>query len=398
MTGPIFDTHAHYSARAFDADRFALLDSLPGKGVVGVCEQATHSGDAPRVLELAHRYPWVVAAIGIHPESLLPAADCGEDGPAPTVSVYGGDWAAEMQALTPYYDDPKVVAVGECGLDYHWPVPKDAQLALFEAEIRLALELDKPIIVRYLTWLGNVVKGDFGTSYCYHKGVWEVISGKLGTTLYMAVLSLLLSMPIGILLGTVTAVKRGQWADTIITLFSNLLIAIPQFVTAILFLYYISMKWKLLPPQGFTWPWVDFHKHIQQLIMPLTCLTLCGIAGFCRQTRSSVLEVLGQDYVRTARAKGLKETRILWKHVMNNGLIPILTMIGGRLASLIGGSIFVENVFNIPGMGNLMVKAVNTMDIPVIQALVLITAAVISVAYIITDLLYVAVDPRISLS
>ena len=111
MTGPIFDTHAHYSARAFDADRFALLDSLPAKGVVGVCEQATHSGDAPRVLELAHRYPWVVAAIGIHPESLLPAADCGEDGPAPTVSVYGGDWAAEMRALAPCYEDPKVVAV-----------------------------------------------------------------------------------------------------------------------------------------------------------------------------------------------------------------------------------------------------------------------------------------------
>jgi TatD DNase family protein len=147
MTGPIFDTHAHYSARAFDADRDFLLGSLPGKGVVGVCEQATHSGDAPKVLELTHRYPWVVAAVGIHPESLLPAADCGEEGPAPTVSVYGGDWAAEMRALAPYYDDPKVVAVGECGLDYHWPVPKDAQLAMFEAHIRLALELDKPIIV-----------------------------------------------------------------------------------------------------------------------------------------------------------------------------------------------------------------------------------------------------------
>ena len=147
MTGPIFDTHAHYSARAFDADRDFLLGSLPGKGVVGVCEQATHSGDAPKVLELAHRYPWVVAAVGIHPESLLPAADCGEEGPAPTVSVYGGDWAAEMRALAPYYEDPKVVAVGECGLDYHWPVPKDAQLAMFEAHIRLALELDKPIIV-----------------------------------------------------------------------------------------------------------------------------------------------------------------------------------------------------------------------------------------------------------
>ena len=147
MTGPIFDTHAHYSARAFDTDRFALLDSLPGKGVVGVCEQATHSGDAPKVLELAHRYPWVYAAIGIHPESLVPAEDCGKDGPAPTVSVYGGDWAAEMRALAPCYEDPKVVAVGECGLDYHWPAPKDAQLALFEAETRLALELDKPLIV-----------------------------------------------------------------------------------------------------------------------------------------------------------------------------------------------------------------------------------------------------------
>ena len=147
MESPIFDTHAHYSARAFDADRFALLDSLPAKGVVRVCEQATHSGDAPKVLELAHKYPWVYAAVGIHPESLLAPEDCGEDGPAPTVSVYGGDWAAEMRALAPYYEDPKVVAVGECGLDYHWPVPKDAQLALFEAEIRLALELDKPIIV-----------------------------------------------------------------------------------------------------------------------------------------------------------------------------------------------------------------------------------------------------------
>ena len=285
-------------------------------------------------------------------------------------------------------------------------MPNDPVYAQFGTDITqeeyqvafVRLGLDKPIIVRYFTWLGNVLKGDFGTSYSYHKPVWEVISGKLGTTLYLSVLSMLISMPLGILLGTITAVKRGKVADTVITLLSNLLIAIPQFVTAILFLYFISMRWKLLPPQGFTWPWEDTAQHIQQLIMPLTCLTLGGIAGFCRQTRSSILEVLGQDYVRTARAKGLKESKIILKHVMNNGLIPILTMIGGRLAGLIGGSMFVENVFNIPGMGNLMIKAVNSMDIPVIQSLVLITAVVISVAYIITDLLYVAVDPRISLS
>ena len=145
--GPIFDTHAHYSSGAFNADREAVLEGLPAQGVVGVCEQSTHSGDAPRCLELAHSRPWIVAAIGIHPESLLPVESCPQGQAAPTVTVYGGDWAAEMKALLPYYEDPKVVAVGECGLDYHWPVPKDAQLALFEAEIRLALELDKPIVV-----------------------------------------------------------------------------------------------------------------------------------------------------------------------------------------------------------------------------------------------------------
>lgn len=260
----------------------------------------------------------------------------------------------------------------------------------------LRMGLDKPILVRYGNWLLNAVRGDFGISYSYHKPVWSVISGKLGTTLYLSVLAMLISMPLGVLLGTITAVNRGKLSDTVITLFSNILIAVPQFVVAIIFLYFIAMKWKLLPPQGFVWPWENPTEHLQKLIMPLTCLTMGGIAGFCRQTRSSVLEVLGQDYVRTARAKGLKEIKIITKHVLSNGLIPILTMIGDRLAGLIGGSMFVENVFNIPGMGSLMVKAVNSMDIPVIQAMVLITAVVISVAYIITDILYVVVDPRIS--
>ncbi|MFI3168628.1 MAG: TatD family hydrolase [Faecalibacterium sp.] len=145
---PIFDTHSHYTASAFDDDRIALLESLPAKGVVGVCEQATGMADAKETLALAHQFPWVYAAMGIHPESLTPAEDCGEWGPSPTIAVYKGDWQAELNDLCDLMaNDPKVVAIGECGLDYHWPVPKDAQNAMFEAHIKLALALDKPLIV-----------------------------------------------------------------------------------------------------------------------------------------------------------------------------------------------------------------------------------------------------------
>ncbi len=145
---PIFDTHAHYTSSAFDADRTALLASLPAKGVVGVCEQATGMADAKATLALAQQFAWVYAAMGIHPESLTPAEECGAWGPSPTITRYGGDWQAELRDICDLMaNDPKVVAIGECGLDYHWPVPKEAQNAMFEAHIKLALELDKPIIV-----------------------------------------------------------------------------------------------------------------------------------------------------------------------------------------------------------------------------------------------------------
>lgn len=138
--GPIFDSHAHYTSRRFDADRDALLAGLPGLGVVGVIECGTHLDTSLAAVELARRYPFVWAAVGIHPESLIE-----ED--AATCARFGGDWAAELAAMRPLYEDERVAAIGECGLDYHWPVPKEAQLALFEAQLRLSLELDKPIIV-----------------------------------------------------------------------------------------------------------------------------------------------------------------------------------------------------------------------------------------------------------
>ena len=163
-----------------------------------------------------------------------------------------------------------------------------------------------------------------------------------------------------------------------------------------LWVFCIKLKW--LPSTGFTFPWVNFHDHIRQIIMPMFCLSLGGIASVTRQTRSSMLESIRQDYARTARAKGLEENFIIKKHVMRNGLVPIITMIGGRLAMSMGMTLFVENVFTIPGVGSLMVNSVNNADIPVLQACVMLSAVIISLAYLFTDFLYVVVDPRISLS
>ncbi len=284
-------------------------------------------------------------------------------------------------------------------------MPKDPVYALYGNDISQEeydaafrnMGLDKPILYRYAVWAKAFLSGDFGTSYRYHLPVTQLIGQKIGITLYLSVLSTLISFPLGMLLGVITAVKRGKWQDTVLTLLANLTASLPGFVIAIVMLYVFCIKLKVLPSTGFTFPWEDFQKHIRKLILPLFCLSLGGIAGICRQTRSSMLEAIRQDYVRTARSKGLKENTIIKTHVLRNGLIPIITMIGGRLARMIGGSVFIENVFSIPGMGTLMVQAVNDVDVPVMQACVMLSALVISLAYLVTDFLYVVVDPRISL-
>ena len=284
-------------------------------------------------------------------------------------------------------------------------MPKDQVYALYGTDISQEeydaafkeLNLDKPIIVRYWYWFRDMIRGDFGVSFKYPMPATEVIGQKIGVTLYLSIMSTLISFPLGILFGIITAVKRGKWQDTLLTLIANLTASIPAFVVAIVLLYVFCINLKLLPTSGFTFPWDDFGKHSQQIIMPMVCLSLGGIATTCRQTRSSMLEAIRQDYVRTARSKGLRENFIVYKHVLRNGLIPVITLIGGRLAHMIGGSVFVENVFAIPGMGSLMIQSVNNVDVPVMQACVMLSAAVIAVAYLATDILYVVIDPRISL-
>lgn len=257
------------------------------------------------------------------------------------------------------------------------------------------LGLDQPLLIRYFLWISKAITGNFGTSASQHMAVIEVIAQRLPVTLYLSLLAFFVSIPTGIALGVLAAINRGKKIDGALTTFANVCSCLPQFFLSVLFLYLFSMKMHWLPSFGFTWPWMDLGKSIQQTIMPLLCLAIGGVASICRQTRSSMLEVIGQDYIRTARSKGLKPDKIITVHALKNALIPVITLMGLRLGGMIGGSMFVESVFNISGMGTLLVSAIRAQDIPLIQACVLLIAVVACVVNIITDIVYAAVDPRI---
>lgn len=258
--------------------------------------------------------------------------------------------------------------------------------------------LDKPVLERYGLWLWNALHGDFGLSYIDRLPVTSKIAGRIGVSLYLALYSIVATAVIGVVLGVICAVNRGRLVDTVITLFCNVMNSAPSFWIGILLIYIFALKLQLLPAGGFTFPWKNLSLSLRQLFMPLFCMSIGSIAGVCRQTRSSMLENINQDYVRTARAKGLSKNRVIYVHALKNSLIPILTMLGGRISSLLGGTAFVETVFGIGGMGQRMVSAVNSSDAPVVMACVLIISAVGCVANLVVDILYGVVDPRIRLT
>ncbi len=260
------------------------------------------------------------------------------------------------------------------------------------------LNLDKSTATRYVIWLKNLLHGDLGYSYVYRRPVWEMLKEKIPTTLYLSFLSLLISVPLGIIFGSISAIRRKKPSDTIITLIANICNCLPQFWIGIMLMLFFSFRHNWLPSIGFGWPArVGWARHIKTIIMPVICVSLGGIAGFTRQTRSAMLEVIRQDYIRTARSKGLSRGKVNFKHMIRNGLIPIVTILGSRIARMLSGSMIVENVFSIPGMGLLAMTSINMKDIPCIQAIVFISTLVACTAYILTDVLYVLVDPRISL-
>ena len=261
--------------------------------------------------------------------------------------------------------------------------------------LRQELGMDKPLLLQYFDWLMNAVRGDLGQSILNRYDVLEEILNRLPITLYLGLSAFVIGLIIGPILGVISAVRRGKWLDTVVTVIANLGITAPPFWVGIVLIYVFSLYLGLLPVYGYTSPLVDLGKNLRQSIMPVFVLATFPIASAARQTRSSVIEVLRQDYVRTAWAKGLSERVIIIRHVLKNALMPVVTLQGMLLRNIIGGSVIVETVFVIPGMGKLVVDGMLSQDYTVVQGVVLVVAVTVVLSNLIVDILYGWLDPRI---
>jgi peptide/nickel transport system permease protein len=261
--------------------------------------------------------------------------------------------------------------------------------------LRKELWLDRPVLVQYGHWLAGALRGDLGKSVSFREDAAGIIADRLPITLHLSIVSLILSTFVGIAAGIVCAIRRGGFWDSVITLLANLGIAIPIFWLGILGIYSLGLHLGWLPIQGYTSPFDDFWLSLNKSIMPIICLGIPAVAVLARQTRSSMLEIVRQDYIRTAWSKGLTERKVILKHAFKNALIPVITLLGIQLRTLVGGSVLVEKVFNIPGMGRLLVDSVMNKDFIVVQACTLIIAAVVLLANLLVDISYGWLDPRI---
>jgi peptide/nickel transport system permease protein len=275
--------------------------------------------------------------------------------------------------------------------------PESVQLFSEEELTRIRHEagLDKPLPVQYIDWMAGAIRGDLGVSILYKSSVTKDIAKCLPVTLHIGALAFIVGLLIGVPIGVITAVRRATWMDTILTAFANLGITVPIFWLGIVLIYIFSLELNWLPVMGYTSPFEDFGLSTKEIIMPVMCMAIWPLAGNVRLVRSAMLEVLNQDYIRTAWAKGLRERTVVIRHALKNGLIPVVTMAGMWVSTIIGGSVLIEQVFNIPGMGRLAVTAIFTHDYAYVQGITLITTLSIIVTNLVIDISYGWLDPRI---
>lgn len=254
-------------------------------------------------------------------------------------------------------------------------------------QLRSQLGLDKPVPIQYLNYMKNLLKGDFGTSYTTKLKVLDMIKVRLPITMTLAFGGLILIYIIGIPLGILLAVKQNSIFDNVARVLSLIMAAMPEFWLGLLLMLLFSVKLHLLPPNGFETP---LHW-----IMPMLCYAVAGWATRSRLARACLLDVIRQDYIRTAKAKGLSERTVIYKHALKNALLPLVTSLGMEIGLCFGGAVVIEELFGINGIGKMLLAALRQKDIPTIMAGVLITAALIALSNLMVDLIYAFIDPRI---
>jgi len=290
-----------------------------------------------------------------------------------------------------------------------WVVPGDPALTILAGgegdsgavspeqlqQLRQTLGLDRPIYVQYASWLTNALRGDLGMSLWYKTPVWNQLKDRFLVTMELAVMAIVLAICAAVPLGVISAVKQDTGLDYLSRIFSSIGIALPTFWFGILIVYAFATFFEWLPPLGYATLWDDPLLNLQQLILPALTLAFNDLAFTARVTRSSMLEVMREDYLRTARAKGLVELAVIGRHALKNALLPVMTVSGYQFARLLGGVIIVESIFVVPGMGTLLIESIIHRDFIVLQAIVLLIAAVVLILNLLIDLSYGVLDPRV---
>ena len=258
------------------------------------------------------------------------------------------------------------------------------------ARVRERLGLDQPVMVQYWRYLQRLVKGDLGTSFINGMEVIDLVKARFPNTIRLAFISTILSAFFGVSIGMISALKRETIVDYLLTVVALLGISIPIFWLGLMLIYVFSVQLSILPIAG--------ASNWKNYIMPVITLSAVSVASILRITRSSILEVMGEDFVRLARAKGLKESRVVFRHVLPNALIPVVTVVGLQFGYMLGGSIITETIFSWPGMGRMLVVAVNQRDVMVVQGVLIVFATSFVLVNLIVDIVYALIDPKISYS
>jgi peptide/nickel transport system permease protein len=261
--------------------------------------------------------------------------------------------------------------------------------------IRINLGLDRPIHEQFVGWIVRLANGDLGTSIFTQLPVTTLIGQRLEPTLMLALTTVTFSVLIAVPLGVLAAWKAGTWIDRLIMVVAVVTFSFPVFVLGYILIYQFGISLRWLPTQGYRSPFDDFWGFVRHMTLPTVALSSIYIALITRITRASVLETLNEDYIRTARAKGQTETKVLFRHALKNAAVPIVTIIGIGIALVIGGAVVTETVFNLPGLGRLVVDAILRRDYPIIQGLILVFSSVYILINLLVDILYTLLDPRI---